>query len=228
VEEVAELKAWARPPSMAVDRSLPVAAALGGLLPDGLRKGTTVAVVGPAGTGLGITSLALALLAGPSEAGSWCAVVGMPELGPLAAAELGVDLSRLALVHHPRDQWGSTMAALVDAFGIVLARVVGHLRAAEARQLVARTRRTGCVLVVTGEPWPVVCELSLSVSSIHWNGLGRGHGHLEGRMVEVVAEGRRGASRPRRARLWLPAPQGGIAVFEERAKVAELKPADGR
>ena len=45
-------------------------------------------------TPFGATSILLALLAGASAAGSWCAVVGMPSLGLVAAAELGIALDR--------------------------------------------------------------------------------------------------------------------------------------
>ena len=37
----------------------------------------------------------MALLVGPSQAGSWCAVIGMPEFGVEAAEGMGIDLDRL-------------------------------------------------------------------------------------------------------------------------------------
>src|SRR5207302_7365787 len=84
-----ELKNLARPVSLARERTLPVLPALAELLPEGgLRRGSTVTVLGDA------TSLALALLAGPSQAGSWCAAVGLPSLGLVAAAEVGIVLER--------------------------------------------------------------------------------------------------------------------------------------
>src|SRR3954463_126996 len=68
-----DLQRRTRPVAMAGERLLPVLRALEELLPDrGLRRGPTVAV----GGGVGATSLALALAAGPSAAGSWCAAVG--------------------------------------------------------------------------------------------------------------------------------------------------------
>src|SRR5690349_19612437 len=83
-------------------RLLPVLPELSGLLPGrGLRRGSTVAIaVGPA-SAAGSTSLLLAMLAAASRAGSWCAVVGVPALGLLAAAESGIALDRLALVPNP-------------------------------------------------------------------------------------------------------------------------------
>ena len=50
---------------------LPVASALQPLLPDGLRRGSTVHVAGS-------VSLLLALLGTASAEGAWCALVGLP------------------------------------------------------------------------------------------------------------------------------------------------------
>ncbi|MGH9177562.1 MAG: hypothetical protein ACRD0N_03275, partial [Acidimicrobiales bacterium] len=75
----ARLAGRVQPVALAGERLLPVHPALAGLLPGGgLRRGSTVAVAGS-------TSLALALVAGPSGAGSWCAAVGVPSLGLVAA-----------------------------------------------------------------------------------------------------------------------------------------------
>ena len=55
-----------------------------GILPDGmLRAGASYSI-------LGSTTLAMALLSGPSAAGSWCAVVGVPEFGAQAALAQGI------------------------------------------------------------------------------------------------------------------------------------------
>src|SRR5690606_14054535 len=90
-----------RPVDLARDRRLPVLPAFEGLLPGaGLRRGATVAVGARPGV-TGATSLALALAAGASQAGSWVAAVGLGSLGLVAAAELGVSLERLVLVADP-------------------------------------------------------------------------------------------------------------------------------
>src|SRR5687768_13037970 len=95
-----------------VERSLPVGAALRPLLPGGcLRRGSTVAI-SFSGAG-GATSVLFALLAEASAAGSWCAVVGLPRLGLVAAAEAGVALPRLALVPHPGPDWVDAVGALL-------------------------------------------------------------------------------------------------------------------
>ena len=198
-----------RPVALAEERLLPVLPALSGLLPGGgLRRGSTVAVAGA-----GATSLALAVLAGPSAAGSWGAVVGLPALGLVAAVEAGVAVGRLALVASPGPQWGAVVAALLDALDVVVVRPPARVRAADGRRLVARARERGAVLVPLGR-WEGA-DVRLSVLSSSWAGLGSGAGHLRARLVEVVAEGRGAAARPRRARLWLPAAGGGVAPADD-------------
>ena len=202
-----------RPLTLAADRHLPVLPALAPLLPEaGLRRGSTIAVAGS-------VTLALALLAGPSAAGSWSAVVGLPSLGAEAAAELGVALERLALVPEPGiERWSVVVAALLEELDVVLAVPPRQVRAAHARRLTARARERGGVLVVLGgrELGTEPVDLRLTVMGGRWTGLGRGHGRLLAREVEVVARGRRAAARERRARLWLPGPDGGVAVVDDR------------
>ena len=201
-----ELRNVARPVSLAGERTLQVLPALESLLPDaGLRRGSTVAVGGS-------TSLALALLAGPSAAGSWCAAVGLSSIGLVAAAELGVALERFPLVARPGADWPAVVAALLDAVDVVLLCPPLHVRTGDARRLAARARERGAVLVVTGGAVPA--DVRLSVAHAEWEGLGRGHGRLQARRVDVVATGRGTAARPRRASLWLPAAGGGVEVAE--------------
>jgi hypothetical protein len=194
---------------LAAERLLPVVAALAPLLPGhGLRRGSTVAVARSA-------ALALALVAGASAAGSWVAAVGLPDLGMVAAAECGIALERLALVPEPgaRD-WAVVVAAFLDAVDVVLVRPPPGLRGVQARRLVARARERGAVLVPLG-PWPERADLRLAVTASRWRGLGQGHGRLEARQVEVAVGGRGAASRPHRAWLWLPDPDGRIASADQ-------------
>jgi len=208
--EVAELLERARPVALAAQRALPVTPALTSLLPGGLRRGSTVAIGTGAGTGAGATSLLLALLAGASAEGSWVALVGMPEVGPEAAASMGIDLGRLALVPDPGEQWPAVVSALLDGIELVAVRLGGRLRPrpVEARRLAARARHQSSVLIVTGTPWPEGCDLSLDVVAGEWDGLGAGYGSLTRRRVEVAVGGRRAASRRRQAALWLPDESG--------------------
>ncbi len=210
-----ELAGHARPVAMAGERLLPVLEPLAPLLPGGgLRRGTVVGISAS-------TSLALALLAGASAAGSWCGAVGLPSLGVVAAAELGVALERFPLVAAPgnADEWAWAVAALLDAVDVVLARPPGRVGAAAARRLAARARERSTVLVVSGA-WPEALDVRLEVESAAWEGVGDGYGRLRARRVEVVAGGRGAASCQRRATLWLPGPDGGVEtapVVSERA-----------
>ncbi len=198
--------------ALAAERLLPVLAPLEPLFPaGGLRRGSVVSVGGS-------TSLALSLLAAASASGSWCAAVSLPALGLAAAAELGVALERFPLVPSPgrvpgAGGWAWVVAALVDAFDVVLARPPAHVKGADVRRLTARARERGAVLVVSGT-WPEPAEVQLTVASAVWEGVGQGHGRLRGRRVEVVAGGRGAAARERRVGLWLPHPDGGIRSQE--------------
>lgn len=188
-------------------RVLPVAPELADLFPwGGLRRGGTVAVRGS-------TSLLLALLATPTASGSWAAVVGMPNLGVLAAAELGVAVDRLALVPAPGAEPAGVVAALLDGMDLVVVSTRdARLRETHARRLSARARHRGAVLLAFG-PWPGA-DLELRCEQGRWAGLGRGHGYLRQREVTVRARGRGAAARPVRASLLLPGGNGAIEAAE--------------
>jgi hypothetical protein len=189
--------------------------------------------VGAAPGVAGATSLALALAAGPSQAGAWVAAVGLGSLGLVAADALGVVLERLVLVADPgRDRagWASVLGALVDGFDVILVSTSAstsastgsagsggpvRLRPADARRLVARVRERGGILVAVGGDLPGErSPVSLTVSAARWEGLGAGWGHLQGRRVTVETGGRGDAIRPRRADLWLPDANGQVSPAE--------------
>lgn len=205
---LAEIDDRVRPVTLAERHTLAVVDPLATLLPGGgLRRGTVVAVGGGAAT-----SLALALVAEASGQGSWVAAVGMPTLGLVAAAELGVALDRLAVVDTPdRGRWSSVVAALVDAVDLVLVGPA-RIRPGDARRLAARARERGSVLLPVGVDWPEAPDVVMSATTSSWEGLGDGHGHLCARRVRVQATGRRDASRPRATEVWLPAGDGSIAA----------------
>jgi hypothetical protein len=205
----------ARPVTLAGTRVLPVAPALVGLFSDGgLRRGTTLAVSGIGGS----TSLTLALMAAASAAGSWCGVVTVPDLGLVAAAEAGLDLSKVVLVPEiPPAQWVVVVGALIDSVDMVVVAPPARLRVGDARRLSSRARERDAVLVVLREPgrdataWADGVSTRLVVEGGRWQGLDGGHGRLMSRPLEVVAEGRGAAGRPRRVALWLPAAETGTA-----------------
>lgn len=147
------------------------------------------------------SGLALALVAGPSRAGGWCAVVGVADFGAEAAVALGVDLTRTVLVPDPGDQWLEVTAALVDVATVVLVQPQGRVPERVAERLGARLRKRSAALVVLGD-WPRA-EVRLTTREPSWSGLGSGHGHLRAR--RVLVEVQRGAAPPRRGALWFPA-----------------------
>lgn len=185
-------------------RLMGLPAPLAALFPEGgIRKGSTVAV----GPMIGGGSLALSLAGHVTGQGGWAAAVGWRSLGLVAAAELGVDLRRLALVPAPGDQWALVVAALVDGFDLLVLRPPARVRPADARRLAARIRERGAVVVLLDAPgWPESPDLHLSARSTGWDGLGTGHGFLRARRLEVTLGGRRVGGRERRGQMWLPSP----------------------
>ena len=184
---------------------LPVAPALREVLPDGLRRGSTVSVSGS-------MSLLLALLGAASGDGAWCALVGFPRLSAEAAAEYGVDLSRLAFVPGPGSGWTTAVGALLDAVDIVAARPPRGrgLAPGDVRRLAARARSKDAVLVpYVSDSWPGA-DVRLHAQAGEWSGIGRGRGRLRARRVDVTAAGKGTAARRRSAQLWLPADGGGV------------------
>ncbi|RSM36240.1 hypothetical protein DMA12_41145 [Amycolatopsis balhimycina DSM 5908] len=206
----------------ATGRVLPVAPALAGLLPAaGLRRGSTVAVHGG-------TSLLLALLAEATATGSWAAVVGMPSLGLAAAAEYGVDLTRVALVPRPGAELPAVVAALLDGVDLVAVHsetVHATLQPAVARRLSARARHRGAVLLAFGA-WPGA-DVELSCRRESWSGPeggsgpNIGYGHLRERRALVRARGRGAAARPVTAELSLPAADGSVTQAVPRLQLHE-------
>jgi len=205
-----------RPVTPVAGRTLPVPPSLAPLFPGGsLRRGTTTTVAGQPGHGG--TTLALALLAAASTAGSWCAAVGLPDPGVVAAAGLGLDLRRVVFVPHPGRDWAEAAGELLSGVDAVLVRPPGRARLTAARHLSARARERQAALVVLLEgvggayAWPEGGDLALSVDDAAWEGVGQGHGHLRGRRAEVRVSGRRAAGRLTECSLWLPAGSGAVA-----------------
>jgi hypothetical protein len=153
-------------------------------------------------------SLAMALMAGPSLAGEWSAVVGIPEFGWEAAAGFGLALERTIVVPNPGEHWLSVTAGLADVVSVVLVRPAGQVTDAQAERLRSRLRLKDAALLCWGG-WPR-CDAEVTVSASCWTGLGQGHGHLRGRAVEVSV--RRGGAPARRTSLWLPGTDQQVTV----------------
>jgi hypothetical protein len=174
----------------------------------GLARGQVVGCQGAAAM-----SLALALAAGPTETGSWAAVVGLPTVGIQAAAELGVAVERtLFVAAPPPDQWAVVLGAVIDGADVVIVSApTRSVPAGDTRRLQARLQSRGGVLLVVGDPGPFVPDLVLGSEVLGWEGLGDGHGHLTCRRVSIQVDGRR-LGQPRRHELLLPGPGGAVAA----------------
>jgi hypothetical protein len=185
---------------------LPVLPALRELLPRGrLTRGSVLAV---AEFGL----LCLALVAGASADGAWCAIAGLPEAGMHAAAGLGLDAGRTLLVPDPGLAWPQVVASLLDGCELVLLRPPARVSAQVRQRLEATLRRGRGVLLVAGD-WPGA-QVRLRVAAQRWTGLGDGYGRLRACCAEVMADGRGEAAMTRTRWLWLPAEDGSVTVAD--------------
>lgn len=180
--------------------TLPVAATVESVLPQGLRRGQVVAVSGS-------TSLLLELAGQASREGAWSAIVGMPQVGLLAAARRGIELPRTALIPHPGAQAAVVAGACVDGMDVVLLGEQLALSDADRRRLAARARERGSVVLAAGA-WQGA-HVHLTVERTRWSGLGAGEGRLREREVTVVIDGR--ATGPaRRVRVMLDVEEGAL------------------
>lgn len=210
--------AVARGPVLLTDRPpLAVPPALTPLLPDGLRRGSTTAV-------LGSTSLVLAMIAAACTAReAWAAVVGQPSLGLLAAAQTGVALERLAVVPQPGVDAPTVVAALLDGIDVVVVGPGTHLADADRRRLMARARDRGSVLLATA-PWPGAGTV-LTVEGGRWTGVGEGDGRLRAHEVQITRTGRGSAGRAQDLRVVLPLEVGTDPYGLPAARPAAARPA---
>jgi hypothetical protein len=189
----------------ASERTLPVHEALAGLLPS-LQRGSTVACGGRAGV-----SLAMAMAVAPSQEGAWVGVVGLPEFGVRAAAEMGVALERLVMVAG-NSPCADVLAAMIDGFDVVLVGPrISRLGAGAVRRLQARAQSRGVVILTIGAS-ALAADLQLRADDDQWVGLGDGHGVATGRRVIVELGGRR-MPQARRATMWLPNAHGQMSVL---------------
>src|ERR1700674_1395527 len=126
---------------------LPVPQLLATVLPDALPRGSVAVLLG---AGPRPVSLGAAVTAG----GGNTAIVGQPDVGLLAAVEMGADLSRLAVIPDPGTDPVEVAAVLMDGMDLVVLGLGGRVvPATRARAVVARARQKGCTLLVTGGDW---------------------------------------------------------------------------
>ncbi|QIS01791.1 hypothetical protein F5X71_05195 [Nocardia brasiliensis] len=163
------------------------------LLPGGgLAKGSVVAYAGA-------RSLLAGLVAAVTGEGGHAAVVGVPRLGLLAAAEMGAQLERLAVIADPGRDPVEVAAVLLDGLDLVVLGLNGvAVPPARTRVIAARARTKGSTLVVTDGRWPGP-TLRLDARVAGYAGLGRGRGRLRGLGLEVEVRAKQ--DQPRRGRL---------------------------
>ena len=196
-----EVARGVQPLVLARDRSVPLAGALGELVPGGtVARGSVLRVAGAVGAGT--TTVGYEVAAAFTALGEWVAAVDPDAtLGPLAAAEVGVALERFAVVRRvPPARWAAVVAALLDGVSLVLAEVPRGVRLGDARRLEARARERESVLVVAetaGVAWPGSAGYTLQATASVWEGLESDAGVLAGRRLRVEVEGRGAAARPR-------------------------------
>nr|WP_207384043.1 hypothetical protein [Mycolicibacterium komanii]CRL75406.1 hypothetical protein CPGR_04069 [Mycolicibacterium komanii] len=165
---------------------LPMPESLDGLLPAPLPRGS-VAVVS------GARSLSLSMVAAVTAEGGHAAIVGQPDVGLLAAAEMGADLSRIAVIPEPGADPVEVAAVLMDGMDLVVLGLGGRsVPATRARAIVARARQKGCTLLVTGGDWQgASARLEASVCGYEITGQGRpGFGRISRVRLATRARGR--------------------------------------
>jgi hypothetical protein len=173
----------------AISRTLESLPGLSGVIQ--LRTGEAYAVDSP--------SLAMAMVAGASQAGEWIAIVGAPDLGLEAAAGFGIDLERTVVVPHPGELWLSVTAGLLDVATLVIVKPPAPVSAQQAERLKSRLRVKDAALVCWGD-WPR-SDATVTITESSWLGLGQGYGRLTARRVVVSV---RQDGPVRRVPLWLP------------------------
>lgn len=159
---------------------LPMPESLADQLRAALPRGSVVVAAGA-------RSLTLEVVAAVTAAGGQAAVVGLPDIGLLAAVEMGADLTRLALVPDPGTDPVEVAAVLLDGMDLVVLGLGGQsVPLSRARAVTARARNKGCTLLVTGGDWQGArMRLEARVS-----GYNVGCGRIKGVRLAVRTNGR--------------------------------------
>ncbi len=174
----------------------------------GLAPGSSIGVSGDGGW-----SVAFSLVSAALSPDGWIAIVGLEDLGLLAASEYGIPLDRILVIETPpAPQFASVVAWLIEAVEIVCINPAQRVKGVEARRLSGRAREQQTLLfhLDGGRSWPQALDVSLTASTHRWEGTGQGHGRLQRRLVSVAATGRRSMARYQQAHVWLPGASGSI------------------
>ena len=102
----------------------------------------------------GARSLLLRMVATVTAAGGNAVIVGQPDIGLLAAVEMGADLSRIAVVPDPGTDPVEVAAVLIDGMDLVVLGLGGRrVTRTRARVVAAGARQKGCTVLVTDGDW---------------------------------------------------------------------------
>ncbi|QLL08436.1 hypothetical protein [Mycobacterium vicinigordonae] len=145
----------------------------------------------------GARSLLLRMVAQVTAEGGNAAIVGQPDIGLLAAVEMGADLSRLAVIPDPGSDPVEVAAVLIDGMDLVVLDLGGRrVTWTRARAVVARARNRGCTVLVTDGEWEGastrlearICgyEITPTLGDVPAPGFGR----ISGVRLQVCANGR--------------------------------------
>jgi hypothetical protein len=123
----------------------------------------------------GSTSVLFAVAAAIWGPDQWGVLAGLPDAGLLAARQAGIRLEQTTVVPDLGTEPLRVLAALVDAYGVV---VTGPLAvtAADRRRVEARVRHRRGHLIVAGS-WPGA-RVAVEVEQVVRDGIGRGEGTL--------------------------------------------------
>ena len=147
----------------------------------------------------GARSLTLRLIAEVTAAGGHAAIVGQPEVGLLAAVQMGADLDRLAVIPDPGPDPVEVAAVLMDGLDLVALGLGGRtVSAGRARAVTARARQRECTLLVTGGDWPgAAARLDARIRGYELVGAAPGCGRIGRVRLDTRVRGR--LARPMRA-----------------------------
>src|SRR5271168_822943 len=154
-------------------------------LPTQLPRGT-VSVLS------GARSLVLSMVAAVTAAGGNAASDCQPDIGLLAAVEMGADLSRLAVIPDPGTDPVEVAAVLVDGMDLVVLALGGRsVPLTRARAVVARAHHKGCTLLVTDGDWQgASIRLKARVCGYETTAGTPGFGRISKVRLDVSASGR--------------------------------------
>ncbi len=218
-----------RPTTLSREQLLSVPEALSPLFPwGGLQRGWQVSVSGP-----GAWTLTAGMMVPSLGDEGWMAVVGAPLVNLVAGAEVGLRMDRVLVVDTPpAGQWGTVVAALLEAVQVVVVSPATRIGNRDVRRISARLREQRGTLIHLegaggGSAHPSGTEMQGMDMGLHcrteeWQGIGEGSGYLRYRRLAVEAVGRRAAAQARSVSLWMPGPDGPLTPAPTLATVTEL------